>query len=283
MDSVVAIALTGLLIMSCGSQPKSTTPATKDAAAIKPNDSAAEASKSDKKTSQAESDSESAKGPDLKGALQASIREGNDSKVNRAAQAVLANDPKDVQALNALAVIAIKNSHPQVAKLFLIKAIDVNPNSWELWNNLGICQDALGEDRLSMKALRKAYELNPKDPTIAGNLGSRFLTGKDFKKAQFAMEVVESKSQGRDWKTSNNLGISSAYKGQFGAAQKYYEDALKESPSNKEVLFNLAVLKIRHMNKPNEGLELLQKIRFMGVSGDLKNKVNALETRAKMR
>lgn len=263
---------------SCSSDPKSSG----NSSASKSESTQANSEKSQAKPSEETVETPKISAPQATDNLLDAIKSGSDEKITTAARTVLGVNPNDARALNALAVLSIKQSNFQVAKVLLTKALVQSEQSAELWNNMGIVQLALGEDREALKSLRKAFELNGQEPNIAANLGAQFLDGRDYKKALFALEIAE-KRPTKDWKAYNNLGIYAAYKGRFSQSQKYYDEALKLSPSNKEVLYNLAVLAINHQNKPNDGLEHIQRLKFLGISGELKNKVNALETRAKMR
>jgi Flp pilus assembly protein TadD len=210
------------------------------------------------------------------------IKSGPDSRVRQVAQQILLNEPGNVRALNALAVVALREGKLSKAKYFIDRGLAKEEKSWELWNNLGLILWGQGEKNSALKAFRRAFELNPKNSMVASNLGFAFLEHRDFSRAAPVLEFINP-DQIKDWKILSNLGIISAYSGKVDRAEDFYNRALKQSPNNREILFNMAVLYIEHAKKQAQGLDTLAKMKFMGLSGELRNKVNELENRAKLK
>jgi Flp pilus assembly protein TadD len=218
--------------------------------------------------------------PVARSALKASIRSGNDEAVFRAASVALSQTPNDIMALNAIGFYYYRKSQFLAAQYFFSRALKVEPKNSVLHNNLGLVNLSTGELRDAIKSFRKAIELDSSNATAAANLGAIYIQNKDFNRALVALEMAYVKFK-KDPKVVNNYAIALTAAGKNAEAEDVYEDAIKLSNNNKDVLFNYAILLIEKLNKNKEGLEVINKIRFLGLSADTKSKINELENRAK--
>ncbi len=214
-------------------------------------------------------------------AINEAVRNQNDDKLFTAATQILTQTPTDVRALNAMAMYNYKKGRFDAAKYLLNKAISVNPRASELYSNLGIVQLALKERREATKSLRRAIELNASDGVAAANLGAIYVQEKDFQKGLMAMEIAYKNKNIRDVKVLNNYGLALAGTRQFEKAAEIYQTALKDGTNNKEVLLNYSILLIEDQAKFTEGLDVLNRLKFVGVSPESRNRINALENKAK--
>ncbi len=218
--------------------------------------------------------------PVARSALKDAIRSGNEEATFRAASVALSQTPNDIMALNAIGFYYYRKSQFLAAQYFFSRALKVEPKNSVLHNNLGLISLATGEQRDAIKAFRQAIELDSSNATAAANLGAIYIQKKDFNRAVVALEMAHSKFK-KDPKFVNNYAIALTATGKTAEAKNVYEEAVKLSNNNKDVLFNYAILLIEKLNKNKEGLDVINKIRFLGLSADTKNKINALENRAK--
>lgn len=213
-------------------------------------------------------------------ALMDAIKSNNENSIHRAAIGVLSKNPNDVKALNAMGMYYYRRGTYGAAQLMFGKAIKVSPNSGELYNNLGLVYYAQKEQREAVKAWRKAIELNPNETNAAANVGSLYVEQKQFIKAFVALEIAYRKNS-KDQKVLNNYGITLAAMARYPESQEMYKQAIKLNENNKDVMLNYAILLIDHMKKNQEGLDLLNKVKFLGPSPEARNKINLLENKAK--
>ena len=213
-------------------------------------------------------------------ALADAIKGGNDEAVSRAAIAALSKNPNDTRALNAMGMYHYKKGHLKAAELFYGRALKANPQLAEVYNNLGLIHLAQDERSEAIKQFRKAIELNPNEANAASNLGSIYLNEKDYGKAAVAMEIAYRKNSS-DVKILNNYGIALTAQKKFSEARDIYQKAYKLNQNDKDVLLNYSILLIEHMNKASDGLDLIEKLKFLGPSAEARNIINGLENKAK--
>lgn len=212
--------------------------------------------------------------------LTEAIKIQNDEMIVKESTQILLKNPGDLRALNAMAMSSYRKGRFTLARYLLNKANQVHPNSAEVYSNLGVVDLATDNKRDAIQNFKKAMQLNSEDGVAAANIGSLYVRERDYAKARVALEVAYRKGF-RDAKTLNNYAIALAANAKYDKANEIYEEVLRQQPSSKEALFNSSVLLIEHLKKYNEGLDRLQKLKFTGGPADSKNKIIALENKAK--
>jgi Flp pilus assembly protein TadD, contains TPR repeats len=213
-------------------------------------------------------------------ALNEAVKTQNDERIYHASTQILATSPNDIKALNALAMYHFRKGRPELARYLLNKGIAANSRVPALYSNLGIVQLSQDENREAIKSFRKALDVDSSDAIAAANVGSLYIAEKDYNKAAVALETAYRKGV-RDPKLLNNYGIALTAQGKYDKAREVYDQALKENSSNKEALFNLAVLLVDHMEKYSDAMEVINRLKFVGGPADSRSQINALENKAK--
>jgi tetratricopeptide (TPR) repeat protein len=124
-------------------------------------------------------------------------------------QTVLANDPKNLDALSNLGVIYFRTGKIRSAESTLKKALAIAPNDDFVLTTLGIVHYRQSRFDEALKELRKAIEINPNSATA-----------------------------------HNYLGITASQKGRQQEAEKEMLQAIAEDPNYGDAHFNLAVILI---------------------------------------
>lgn len=218
--------------------------------------------------------------PTVKSNLIDAIRSNHDETIFRTATQALSQNPNEIVALNALGIYHYRKGQHLAAQYMFAKAMKINPNSSELYNNIGLVQLAQKERRDAIKSFRKALELNPNDGVAAANLGALYVEERDFLKAVVPLEIA-SKKLTKDPRVLNNYAAALANTGKQDQAKGLYVDALRMNSNSKEILFNYCVLLVDHLKQPQEAMDYLNKLKFLGPAQDMRNRMNALENRAK--
>ncbi|MNL06075.1 photosystem I assembly protein Ycf3 [compost metagenome] len=213
-------------------------------------------------------------------ALNDAVKADSDEAIYKAATQILVQAPNDPRALNALAMYHYKKNRFDLSQYLLQKALSGQGKMSEIYSNLGIVQLAQNERREAVKSFRQALDINSSDPVAAANLGSIYTAEKDYAKAQMVLEIAYKRGV-RDVRVLNNYGIALTAGGKYEQAERVYSEAMKESSGNKEALFNYAVLLIDHMQKFPQGIEVLNRLKFVGGPADTRNRIIALENKAK--
>lgn len=221
-----------------------------------------------------------ASAPIGQGALVDAIKSQNDEQIFRVSGQLLTQNPNDVKAMNAMAMYYFKKGKIDATKYLLNKAISANPNAGEAYGNMGLVHLASGDRREAIKSFRKALDINSNDAIAAANAGSIYVAEKDYNKAVSVLSVAYNGGV-RDAKTLNNYGVALTAVGKFNEARSVYETAMKEQNNNRELLLNYSILLIDHMNKYKEGMDALNRLKFVGPPSESRNRIIALENKAK--
>lgn len=212
--------------------------------------------------------------------LNEAIKNQNDQAIQKSATEILTQNPKDTRALNAMGLVYYKKGRFDAAQFLFNRAIAANNTSSELYNNLGLVHLAKNERREALLAFRKALEVNSRDHIAAANVGSIYAQEKDYIKAAIALEIAFKKGT-KDIKILNNYANALTATGRVKEASEIFEKILKENPTNREAMLNHAILLIENMQKNKEGLDLLNRLKFVGVPQESRDLIKSLENRAK--
>lgn len=274
-----------LYLVSCATS--SDAPTTEDAAGSNNSESSSGSTVDTKPVTEAakgeKSDDKPAPPPvavSMYASLNDAIKSQNDDGIQKAASDILMQNPKDIRGLNALAVVNYKKGRYEAAQYLLNKAIAANGNSSELYGNLGLVYLAKNDRKEAVKQFRKALQVNPQDAIAGANLGSIYIQEKDYNKASLALEIAVKKGL-KDPKILTNYAITLAATGKTKEAADMYEKILKDNASNKEAMLNFAILQIEVLQKNKEGLDLLNRLKFVGAPLESRETIKSLEIKAK--
>ncbi|KYG67378.1 adventurous gliding motility protein T [Bdellovibrio bacteriovorus] len=212
--------------------------------------------------------------------LNDAIKSQSDEKIYQTATQILSQSPNDGRALNALAMYHFKKGRHDLSRYLLNKGIAANARMSELHSNMGIVQLSENERREAIKSFRKALEINNGDGIAAANLAAIYTQEKDYNKAGVVCETAYKRGV-RDPRFLNNYAIVLTAQQKFDKAKDMYEAVLKEESNNSAALYNYATLLIDHMGKFQEGLEQINRLKFVGGPADTRNRIIALENKAK--
>lgn len=216
----------------------------------------------------------------LEDALVASLKKQNESDIIKNAQDILLVNPNHDKALNALSLVYYKKGQFKAAEYFNVRALKANSNSSALLNNTGLIQLAQGKQREAIASFKKGLELNSKDVAIAANLGSLYVANKDYLNGEIALESVV-KSGTKDTKILNNYAIALSANKKYAEATAIYEKALSDNPSARDIMLNYSIHLIENLKQNQKGLDLINRLKFVGVPNQARNLIKDLENKAK--
>jgi len=211
--------------------------------------------------------------------LMDAIRSGSDEAVYKASTTLLTTQPQDTKALMALGMYHYRRGKPQLAMYFYSRVLSLKAVSSEVYNNIGLANLAMKEQKEAIRSFRKAIEINPQDLNAAGNLSALYLQVKDYGKAYVILEMAMKKGT-QDVRLLTNYAIASAGRGKLEQAESLYLEIFKRHQNHKEGLYNYAVFQIEHQKKYKEGLETISKLKFLGPGENMKTHIIALENKA---
>lgn len=194
---------------------------------------------------------------------------------------LLGANPNDAVALNALALVHLRQGRPGAAKLLLSRALDKNPSTAALQNNMGVALLQEGESEAAVLRFKEALKIDDRHAEALGNLGSIYAQAGDYTKALALLEPSYKKNH-TNTAVANNYAIALRASKDYEGARKVYDELLKQNSRDVAVLLNYAILLIDFMNRPKDGLELVYKVKFIETERkDVLARANALEKKAK--
>ncbi|MBL7556839.1 MAG: tetratricopeptide repeat protein [Bdellovibrionaceae bacterium] len=217
--------------------------------------------------------------PSVYAQLNLHTKNQDDDAILKEGSSLLMKNPNDVKAINSMAMAYYKRGQYPLAKSLLMRALKVEAGAYEVHSNLGVVQLAMGDKNDALKSFKKAIELNPNDYVSASNAGSLYVVEQDFEKAAVVLEIAYSKGY-RNAKVLSNYGVALTATGKYEKADKIYREALKENSNSKEALFNHAILLIQFMKKNEEGLEIVKKLKFLGIPEEGRKRLQDLQAMA---
>lgn len=213
-------------------------------------------------------------------ALGDALEAKNDEQVKKIAGGILAKNSNDIKALNVLAMTFFKNGKPELAKIYLSRALKVNEKSAETLANLGVIQWSQGKMRDAYRSFRKAMQSNSSDPHVAANLGQIYAEAKDYRRAKAALEIAYDKDV-RPLSVLQAYAVALHAEGKTGKAEDIFEEAIKLAPSDPKLLANYAIFLVEGKKDYQEAESVLGKIRFLGVLPEQRTLIESLETKVR--
>jgi tetratricopeptide (TPR) repeat protein len=169
-------------------------------------------------------------------------KEGRLEEAERIYRRALRDNPRNVDALRLLALIAAKAGRPDDAEVMLRKAIEIAPDF--MLAILDLARLFRDQERLAeaLEALDRALVLEPAQPQ------AHFLRAATLARASFTPEAIESyrrclEHQPRHIGALLGLGHVLKAVGDYDAAVESYQACIRESPNDGETYWSLANLK----------------------------------------
>lgn len=124
------------------------------------------------------------------------------------------------------------------------KAIDLRPDFYEAYNNLGLAISDQGRREEAVAAFKKAVELSPEAPEAYNNLGCLYKGKKDYQQAvEYFNQAIAKQS---DYSLAYlNLGTAYEEMEKFDLAIKSWEKVLAVQPTNDEARRKIAIYRAK--------------------------------------
>ena len=159
-------------------------------------------------------------------------------KAEQLYQQVLADNPRNSDALHLLGVIAYQVGKHEISVNLITNAIEIDSQQVEAYNNLGIVFKEQGKLEESVQAHHKAIEIQPDHAEALYNLGDTYQKqGKLEESIQAYYKAIE--IQPNYTEAYNNLGIALKEQGELELAIQAYHKAIEIQPNYAEVHYNL--------------------------------------------
>lgn len=197
---------------------------------------------------------------------------------DKAVQTLIEN-PKDIEALNNLAIYYYTQHQYEASMVLLKLAARTSPDHAPTYNNLGIVFMELDELVQAIQMFEKALSLDSNNLDAATNLASIYVSQHDYSKSLSSVQFL-TKNETVDAESLNNYAILLAAKGQTEDAAILYEKIRKKYPQHERVLLNYSSLLIKK-NNPKRALDLLNQIKVADLNSEYKKIKSDLEVEAR--
>ncbi|MFO1428961.1 MAG: XrtA/PEP-CTERM system TPR-repeat protein PrsT [Candidatus Competibacteraceae bacterium] len=163
------------------------------------------------------------------------------SKLREEARSLVAQFPKDLLVLKAVAETLQAQGKPEEAAKYLKKVTEFQPDSAETHLQLGETLLQQNKPEQAMVEFEKAKKLGAPSPNIDYLLISSYLAAKSFDRALAALQSLQEK-EAQNATMWNLTGIAYAGKEQLDKAQEAWRKALELAPGDPGTTTNLARL-----------------------------------------
>tara|TARA_B110000438_G_scaffold264473_1_gene277177 strand:- start:2085 stop:4058 length:1974 start_codon:yes stop_codon:yes gene_type:complete len=168
-------------------------------------------------------------------------------------------NPNYVQAYNNLGVCKYKLGKKDEAIKVYEKAIKINPLHADTYNNLGVAfkLTEINANEKSIKFYKKAIEIEPNHADAHNNLGSEFRKLKDYEKSIYHYEKAIAANP-KLFIAYSNLGNVYKRLGNYKAAIKSQEKAIKINPKSSDAYYNLGTI-FEKLNEFEKAIKCYEK------------------------
>lgn len=212
-----------------------------------------------------------------------SIEIQNDELIKSASIEILKENPKDIYALNSLAMFYYKKNQNDAASSLLNRALVVNPNSMAVLNNLGLVILTKKDRRESANYFRKCLDIDATYIKCAVNIATIYAQDKDFQKIFFVLDPILKNSdlEKQDTDALALYALALSFQNKTIEAKKIYDLILQKNPNHIMVLHNYSFLAVDKLNEYNHGLDLINRLKFVARDFEGNSNIKELEIRAK--
>lgn len=194
--------------------------------------------------------------------LQTAFRSRDEKSVREESAKILAKNPQDVVALNALAVSSIQRGQLRAARYYLESALKYHKEEPALFNNFAVIEWKEGRLDESILYLKKSYRISSRHPETLSNLGMIYAK---YGEAQKAVTLLsEAYSKNKSPLVGAHLALAYTMKGEFKQAESLYESLVKNDTKDHNLLINYSLLLVDRLNKVKEAIPFVNRLSFLG-------------------
>jgi tetratricopeptide (TPR) repeat protein len=196
---------------------------------------------------------------------EALVSQGNIDEAATLARESLAHDPKNMQDYCVLARAAVQEKKHSLARLLVSQGFKVSESAGCLHFVLGSLLYQEKQIAQAMEEFEKAVEQQPDLIEARFRIAQISMGLKDFKKAVSSYEAV-TKVDPKNAAAWVNMGVAFKGSAQFAEAEKAYLKAIEVATDQTvpEAHFDLGVLYLRNMNRPEDARTQLKRYLQLG-------------------
>ena len=195
---------------------------------------------------------------------------GNFGQAEQMYRQILQADPRNIDALHLLGLVAHQVGRNDLAVGFIRRAIEILPTFVEAFNSLGIVLNELGQFAEAADALQTALRLKPDYAAAHCSLGNVFLYQRKLDQA-IACYQDALRFNPQFPEAHNNLANAFKDQGKVNEALAHYQQALEISPTFVNAYVNRGNIFTNLGRLAEAETDFRQALRFHPQSGELFN------------
>ena len=171
----------------------------------------------------------------------------DETKIREFAERLGKVNPKSRLAAQALAGCALRRSDFKAAIQYCQQFVELVPDSFEGWFNLGCAQHKTGKPDLAAAAFERAVQLRSQSDQASACLGAAYHQAGDLKKARPAYErtlTIDPAEPGTLW----NLAILNEKEGKAEESEHLLAKLVAKKPDGEDAAFRLGYLHLERKN-----------------------------------
>ena len=145
---------------------------------------------------------------------------------------------EDIQVFDILSAASLDRGRPDLAIIYLKKAVELEPNNPKIHNKIGLTLFSLGKMDEAIKEFETTLSIEENVPSVLYNLGLVYFAKEEFKRAFDTLKKsyeVEKREQ-----TLTSLALAALKAQENEAAITYYEELIEIHPDKENYKYNLA-------------------------------------------
>ena len=166
---------------------------------------------------------------------------GRIAEAEQAVRQALQADPRHVDSLHLLGVIAGCAGQPQMSLALMDQALALSPDFDSAHANRGVALMALGRREEALESLRRAVQLNPQHLHGWHGLGNALGATGDYAGAETAFRQALAINP-TYYEARNHLARALEYQGRLDEAVEAYHEALRDAPEAAAIHYGLGVV-----------------------------------------
>ena len=160
----------------------------------------------------------------------------NPLRAERSFEALVSEEPDEPEAWFGLGLARLARSDLEGARLALVRAVKLDPNSVPFRSALGAVHDRLGQHLEARESLERALELAPDEVSVLNNLAVSYLLTRELRKAEELLRRA-AEVDPQDGATQNNLGLSVGLQGRYDEALRIFRRGGNEQSAQNNLAY----------------------------------------------
>ena len=183
---------------------------------------------------------------------------GNLEQAEQTYGEILAAEPDNTEALNALGILRMQIGSPEIALDCFERAAQLSPGAAKYHNNVGNVRMAQEKFDAALTAFERAASLTPENPEFMANAATACWRAGDSAEAEKLFLKVLTLDPGH-YRANHNLGALLSQQHRLGDALPYLEKAARDPDCEVDALLNLATTYER-LNRLEEATAVVDQI-----------------------